>query len=933
MSYTAEEVNTLVVKLEKNVARQIATVDSAVKGVAAERDLLSTAEATRDLLLKAVKGEKEYLDKVFGGSCEHIGRLRLCLDPVKFSDMHKKDKRWENLREAIATVEAVLNDMGTFKPWVPPEVKAPEKLYYRGFRRRMSPGRAVHMKPEVEGGEVHCFEVSPSLPEGLELDASTGAISGTLQPGKLVDEATYTVTGKNDAGEAKAELVFAVKDTPPVGVSYPKAHETITVGQAICWAATTECGGSSNWSVTPDLPEGLVLDSSSGKITGAAKEICEPKSYEITATNSGGKAAVTLGLEVRAGRPKGPVYPVPEDGLVLHVGEPFELAPEDAGADVTFSISPSLPAGLHIDEATGCISGTPTEETARTEYEVTASNMSGSEAASLALTVKAEQVSNLRYPELNDSYQLGEEICLRPEVQGAVSRFSVAPPLPAGLSLNEATGEVTGAFDAISDGSSHVVTAAGEDNATSTELIFIVVVPPPSNLSYPMASLSYALGEPVSIEAELEGSDCRFMVEPALPEGLTLDAESGCISGTPEAQCPETTYKITATNASGSAETSLSFQVEEVQTVDAENIDQNFAEMLEAIEDLADMVEEPSKVKSFGDWMIWMVHRAHLNDPTLTDFNFNNMHMPPAHLEARIAPKLAKAMATNTHITILSLVNSNLHKAEGSVLAASLAVNTTVVHVNLENNVLDSSSVKDFATSILQNPSSKIETLRFNQQKGVGNCFGRPVEEAFGALLEKNDTLLRLGLNCNDAHWRNLIDRALLRNNDYARRRRRKQSGGEEDEVQAEEKSLRRLMLTVPPQGKAVLAKDGPQRAVQGFVVAQRKFPTSSQLQNYAKGIGIPLKYSEGAPALRDFRAAVLDAAKTTKVTVADAFEVDVSGTMKSWSIENDKWTLDIWAEGKRFKYKSSAGKEVALGVSEQWAAWLGEGETAGYPS
>eukprot|EP00913_Durusdinium_trenchii_P035695 g33400.t1 len=63
MFYTAEEVNTLVVKLEKNVARQIATVDSAVKGVAAERDLLSTAEATRDLLLKAVKGEKEYLDQ------------------------------------------------------------------------------------------------------------------------------------------------------------------------------------------------------------------------------------------------------------------------------------------------------------------------------------------------------------------------------------------------------------------------------------------------------------------------------------------------------------------------------------------------------------------------------------------------------------------------------------------------------------------------------------------------------------------------------------------------------------------------------------------------------------------------------------------------------------------------------------------------------
>ena len=33
--------------------------------------------------LRQVKGEKDYLDKVFGGSCERIGRLRHCLDPVQ----------------------------------------------------------------------------------------------------------------------------------------------------------------------------------------------------------------------------------------------------------------------------------------------------------------------------------------------------------------------------------------------------------------------------------------------------------------------------------------------------------------------------------------------------------------------------------------------------------------------------------------------------------------------------------------------------------------------------------------------------------------------------------------------------------------------------------------------------------------------------------
>eukprot|EP00434_Breviolum_minutum_P005223 symbB.v1.2.004603.t1/scaffold259.1/size252385/5 len=66
--------------------------------------------------------------------------------------------------------------------------------------------------------EVESFEVSPALPEGLELDAATGLIHGTLQPGKLVDEATYVVTAKNEAGQVQTELVFAVKDTPPFSI-------------------------------------------------------------------------------------------------------------------------------------------------------------------------------------------------------------------------------------------------------------------------------------------------------------------------------------------------------------------------------------------------------------------------------------------------------------------------------------------------------------------------------------------------------------------------------------------------------------------------------------------------------------------------------------------------------------------------------------------
>jgi hypothetical protein len=57
------------------------------------------------------------------------------------------------------------------------------------------------------------------------------------------------------------------------------------------------------------------------------------------------------------------------------------------GAVVNYSIEPTLPNGLSFDEATGIISGTPTELSAATDYTVTATNSGGNTSFVLSIEV------------------------------------------------------------------------------------------------------------------------------------------------------------------------------------------------------------------------------------------------------------------------------------------------------------------------------------------------------------------------------------------------------------------------------------------------------------------------------------------------------------------------------------------------------------------
>ncbi len=75
----------------------------------------------------------------------------------------------------------------------------------------------------------------------------------------------------------------------------------------------------------------------------------------------------------------------------------------------------------------------------------------------------------------------------------------------------------------------------------------------PTSIAYPVNPLDLARGAPMATDTPgvRGGTATQFSVSPTLPAGLSLDAQTGTLSGTPTATQASATYHVTASNAFG----------------------------------------------------------------------------------------------------------------------------------------------------------------------------------------------------------------------------------------------------------------------------------------------------------------------------------------------------------------------------------------------
>ncbi len=239
------------------------------------------------------------------------------------------------------------------------------------------------------------------------------------------------------------------------------------------------------------------------------------------------------------------------------------MASNGCGGSTTYAVtSGTLPAGLTLDPNTGIISGTPTE-TASTTVTITASDVTGpSRMATATVTFNIVLPPSLTPTTQTVTGLARCPITMTPPVAanfgGTVSYVSTSGIAPPGLTFSTGTGVFAGIPSA--DSSATVgIRGTGSVSGSATTQVTFAITDPAMTLTPATQSANGTVGTSITATSDLTTTNpcstvAYTVTSGTLPDGLTLNASTGAITGTPT-DISSATITITATDTTGPTRT------------------------------------------------------------------------------------------------------------------------------------------------------------------------------------------------------------------------------------------------------------------------------------------------------------------------------------------------------------------------------------------
>lgn len=393
----------------------------------------------------------------------------------------------------------------------------------------------------VSGGlSPFTFSVtSGTLPAGLSLNSTTGAITGTPTAYGTSNFTIKVVDSSDPAQSASQAFALTIAPAPVIvtTTSLPNVVANTTYS-----ATLTSTGGATpiTWSITVgSLPTGLNLNTSSGAITGTPTT-AGTSNFTVQAQDSStppltGTKALSITVI--------PVLSITTSSLVNGItGTTYSatLASTGGYGAVTWSVSVgSLPAGLTLNASSGAFTGTPT--TAGTsDFTVQAADSGTPQqkvTKALSITIIQQLVittTSLPTGAVTSNYSATLQYSGGvPAITWAITVGS----LPGGLTLNASTGVISGVPTASGN---FQFTAQATDSGTPQQIVtkqLNITINPALSITttspMPSGTVNTAYSQTVQTNGGGIPPLAWTITAGSLPPGLSLNATSGAITGTP----------------------------------------------------------------------------------------------------------------------------------------------------------------------------------------------------------------------------------------------------------------------------------------------------------------------------------------------------------------------------------------------------------------
>lgn len=381
---------------------------------------------------------------------------------------------------------------------------------------------------------------------GIAITGNASATTATLSLANVqsADAASYDVAVTNLSGTILSDAALLTVTTAAPVITNSPLTAAATAGSPFSFTVTAS-GSPTSYTASP-LPAGLSIVAATGVISGTPTAV-GTTSVLLGATNANGTGNATLTITVAAAG-SAPIItnsPLTAGGTV---GSAFSFAITASNSPTTYTATP-LPAGLSIAAGTGVITGTPTT-IGTTSVLLGATNATGTGHATLTITVAAAGVTpTITNSPLTAAGTVGTPFSFTVTAAGSATSYS-ATPLPAGLSIVNATGVITGTPTTV--GTTFVLLSATNSTGTGSATLTITVSAAgvsPSITNNPLTAAG-TVGTPFSFVVTASGLPTSYSASP-LPPGLAIVGATGVITGVPTT-AGTTIVQIGVANSTGS---------------------------------------------------------------------------------------------------------------------------------------------------------------------------------------------------------------------------------------------------------------------------------------------------------------------------------------------------------------------------------------------